>query len=64
MRTKFLLMFIGIQFTALLVFDVIEIVREQRDRTYVSSVCVKEDTNTTICYCGISDWGVETMEVS
>ena len=55
MRTKFLLMFIGIQFTALLVFDVIEIVREQRDRTYVSSVCVKEDTNTTICYCGVSN---------
>ena len=52
--TKLFLSIIGIQLLALIIIDVVEIVRDQRSSTYTSSVCVKEDANTTICYCGVS----------
>ena len=48
--TKILLSIIGVQLLTLIVFDVVEMVKTPEPTT-VSSVCVKEDTNTTICYC-------------
>lgn len=48
--TKILLSIIGVQLLTLIVFDVVEMVKTPETPT-VSSICVKEDTNTTICYC-------------
>mgnify|MGYP001422222031 CR=1 FL=1 len=49
--TKLLLTIIGMQLLALIIIDVIDIVKTQKQSTTISSVCLKEDTNTTICYC-------------
>ena len=50
-KTNILLALIGIQFTALLVIDVIEIVKAPEPPAPVTSVCIKEDAKTTVCYC-------------
>ena len=49
--TKVLLTIIGAQLLALIIIDVVDIVKRKKEPTTLSSVCVKEDTNTTICYC-------------
>ena len=49
--TKILLSIVGLQLLALIVIDVVDIIKTRKEPTTVSSVCVKEDTNTTICYC-------------
>ena len=50
-RTNLLLIIIATQLTALLAFDVVELVTPTKVDAPVTSVCVKEDTNTLTCYC-------------
>jgi hypothetical protein len=52
MNTKVLYTIVGLQVIIIFV-GLLNLSKPQTVETTISSVCVKEDTKTTICYCSV-----------